>query len=172
MDFQFWIWLLIVVATLLSRALKKPAKRVEEQPHTGSDDSDHKPVTFEELLREIQGSKQPNQETKPLEPAKPIKSYRTDYDEQLEEEEEDLETIPASDDRSYEVYEKAKQDAFHRPSLEETMKLEDTVMKYSHFKGYDEASQPSLAKEILKEFKDPEGFKKAFIMSEILKRKF
>jgi hypothetical protein len=52
------------------------------------------------------------------------------------------------------------------------MKLKDTVMTYGHFKEYDESSKRSVASEVLENFKDPEGFKKAFIMSEILKRKF
>ncbi len=185
MDFQFWIWLIIVVATLLSRALKKTAKgpTAPEQPRPASDsESDHKPMTFEELLREIQASKTPApsadrlEKSKQIQPAKPIqqaKSYEVDYDDDIEEEEKDYEKIPTqSDDRSYEIYEKAKQEAFSRPSLEETMKVEDTIVKYSHFKEYDNASQKSWAADVLKDFKDPEGFRKAFIMSEILKRRF
>jgi len=184
MDFQFWIWLIIVVATLVSRALKKTAKNPNspaEQPRTESDTSDHKPMTFEELLREIQASKTPPQpvekweQPKQIQPARPIqpaKSYEVDYDDEIEEEEKDLETIPANDNRSYEIYENAKKQAFGRPSLEETLKLEDTIMRYDHFKGYDEAPKSTLASDFLKDLKDPDGFKKAFIMSEILKPKF
>lgn len=187
MDFQFWIWVIIIVASLLSRAMRKPkTPNVPDQPRTDSDsDTGHKPMTFEELLREIQASKTPaspadRQEqprqvapARPIQQAKPIqKSYEVDYDEDLEEEEKDLETVPSKDNRSYEIYEKAKSEAFNRKSLEETLKLEDTVMKYDHFREYEEASKRSVASDILKDFKDPEGFKKAFIMSEILKRKF
>jgi len=175
MDIQFWIWLIIVVATLLSRAMKKSAQKPQPPPRTdsGHDHSpDNKPMTFEDLLREIQASKTPPQPVATRELRKPVKSYDVDYDDDIEEEEKSYETIPRNDNQSYEVYEKAKQEAFYRPSLEETMKLEDTVMKYSHFKGYEETSQRSLTNEILQDFRDPEGFKKAFIMSEILKRKF
>ena len=138
MDFQFWIWLIIVVATLLSRVLKKSVKPPESPAGRSYSDPepDHKPISFEELLKEIQASKTPQQAPKPAQLPKPAQSYRTDYDDDIEDEEKDLEKIPEKEDQSYEVYEKAKRDAFSRPSLEETMKLEDTVMKFSHFKGY------------------------------------
>jgi hypothetical protein len=174
MDIRFWIWLIIIVATILSRVMKKSAQRRNSSPQQPAPDSEYdrspgKSLTFEELLREIQESKTPSKPIvaekrgEPQQPSKPIKSYELDYDDDIKEEQQN---------RSYEIYEKAKAEAFHRPSLEETMKLEDTVMKYSHFKEYDDTSQKTLAREILRDFKDPEGFRKAFIMSEILKRKF
>lgn len=184
MDFQFWIWLIAVVAMVLARALKKPAKggsTPEQQPRNDGDrdydQSSGKPMTFEELLREIQESKTPRQpatvKQKYQSPLPPKKSYDVDYDDDLEEEEKGYETIPANNDnRSTEIYEKAKREAFSRPSLEETLKLEDTIVKFDHFKGYDEPSKKSVASDVLRDLKDPEGFKKAFIMSEILKRKF
>jgi hypothetical protein len=184
MDLQFWIWLIIVVAAFLARAMKKPPqgeapekrRDPDYEPQTGN-----KPMTFEELLREIQQAKtppppvvrEPETPKRSYQPAPPAKSYEVDYDENLEDEEQDLETIPTyREDRSAEVYEKAKREAFQRKSLEETMKLEDTDVKFGHFKEYDEAPQKSVASEILKDFADHESFKKAFIMSEILKRKF
>jgi hypothetical protein len=185
MDLQFWIWLIAIVAMFLARAMRKAPQgpQAPERPaQTDHDESGNKPMTFEELLREIQQAKTP---PKPAAPAPEIqtrpsyksvpeaKSYDVDYDEEIEEEEKDLETIPAySDNRATEVYENAKRDAFQRKSLEETMKLEDTEVKFSHFKGYDDVPKKSAANDILKDFTDPEGFKKAFIMSEILKRKF
>lgn len=185
MDLQFWIWLIAIVAMFVARAMRKPPQGppAPDQPRSADDDSppDNKPITFEELLREIQQAKTPpkpaprapQMQTRPsYKPAAPPKSYEVDYDDDIEEEEKDLETIPASDDRSTAVYENAKREAFQRKSLEETLKLSDTDTKFSHFKGYDEVPQKNVAKDILKEFADPEGFKKAFIMSEILKRKF
>lgn len=181
MGLSFWIYIIVAIVFAVIRQMKKSAKQAgETPPRTNSQDhSDNKPMTFEELLREIQASKTPPQATTQTTaklPSKQAKSYDVDYDDDLEEEEKDLETIPKyktyNDDHSFELYEKAKQEAFHRPSLEETMKLSDTVVKYSHFKGYDETAKRSIASEVLNDFKDPEGFKKAFIMSEILKRKF
>jgi hypothetical protein len=191
MGLSFWIYIIITIVIFIVRQMKKSAQNniPTEQPRRDPDpDTTTTPMTFEELLREIQASKTPQapkeiQSAKPIRPAKPIqKSYEVDYDEDIEEEEKDLETIPAKDyrsyedkpveNRSYEIYEKAKKEAFERKSLEETMKLSDTVMKYDHFKEYDDTSRKSLAGDILNDFKDPDGFRKAFIMSEILKRKF
>jgi hypothetical protein len=188
MDFNFWVWLIIAVAGLLIRTLNNSAKKrnTPEQPRSRPDydqDTGSKPMTFEELLREIQEAKAPTQtaaKSEPIRQSAPIqqtpktRSYEVvDYDDDIEQEEKDYETIPSrNDNRSNEIYEKAKSEAFSRPSLEETMKLSDTVIKFDYFKGYEDSSQKSVAKEILQDFKDPEGFKKAFIMSEILKRKF
>jgi hypothetical protein len=186
MDLQFWIWLIAIVAMFLARAMRKAPQGPQTPDQRSQSDSDddttgNKPMTFEELLREIQQAKTPPKPATPapeirtrapLQTAPPIKPYEVDYDDNIEEEEKDLETIPYRDDRASEVYENAKRDAFYRKSLEETMKLEDTEVKFSHFKGYEEAPKHSLATDILKDFRDPEGFKKAFIMSEILKRKF
>jgi hypothetical protein len=188
MDLQFWIWLIAIVAMFLARAMRKSPKTSdpagEQKRQTDYDDSSgNKPMTFEELLREIQQSKTPAPSrpeiTRPFESGPPIRSappqrsYETDYDDDLRDEEQDLETIPATrENRSTEIYEQAKLEAFHRKSLEETMNLESTDLTFSHFKGYEEAPKNKAAGAILKEFSDPEGFKKAFIMSEILKRKF
>lgn len=185
MDLQFWIYIIVAIVWVLARALRKaPAEAGQpeerERREVERDSSGNGPLTFEELLREIQQAKTPpkpvTQElprpSSQLKTAPPIKPYNeVDYDDDLQDEEQDLETIPTRE-TSYEVYEKAKQDAFYRPSLEETMKLSDTEMKFGHFKEYEETVQKSQPSEILRDFKDPEGFKKAFIMSEILKRKF
>ena len=81
-------------------------------------------------------------------------------------------TTRRKEDTIYNTYEQAKSQAFERPSLEESMKLEDTVVKYGQFKGYQQVSHTSFLAEYIKELKDPKGFKKAFIMSEIIQRRF
>jgi hypothetical protein len=191
MDLQFWIWLIAIVAMFVARAMRKSPQAPQptgEQRNDSDDDesSGNKPMTFEELLREIQQSKTPPRPEVKREvsspfgrrlisrPTPPAKSYEVDYDDDIPDEEQDLETIPVQrEERASEAYEQAKRDAFQQKSLEETMKLADTEMKFTHFKGYDDApKQPTMAHNILREFSDPEGFKKAFIMSEILKRKF
>jgi len=177
MGLSFWIYIIIAIVFAIIRQMKKSAKVPGEQPRSNPDydHSDGKPMTFEELLREIQASKNPSPPPAPVTKTgyKPVKPSFVDYDDDIEKEEKGLETISTNNDnRSFELYERAKREAFYRPSLEETMKLEDTVMKYGHFKEYDETSKKSVARDILENFKDPEGFKKAFIMSEILKRKF
>ena len=181
MDFQFWVWLVIIVITLIARARKKkeqppesipsrPPVRRQSQPDIP--DSSSRPLTFEDLLREIQASKTPKPAT-----VQPKKAYEVvDYDDDLEEEYKEPKRIDYDlnrEDKVSEIYEESKRQAFARPSLEETMKLEDTNVTYAKF---DEYKQPETRNTVtsayLNDFKDPKGLKKAFVMSEILKRKF
>ncbi len=98
-----------------------------------------------------------------------------DYDDRVTDEEQDLEGEDYDNrkkDPVHDVYEQAKKQAFNRPSLEETMKVGDTVMSYGRFKAFEQEKRRDLLGEYLAELRDPEGFKKAFVMSEILQRKF
>ena len=81
-------------------------------------------------------------------------------------------TIIAKKDKVYDIYEDAKRLAFERPSLEETMKVTDTNVKFGKFKEFEAEEQRDLLAEYSKQFRDPEGLKKAVVLSEILNRKF
>jgi hypothetical protein len=171
MDVQFWIWLIVIVVTLIARATKKKPKDSGNagNPRPAQPDFNTKPMTFEELLREIQTSKTPS-----LPPVSKKPQYQ-DYDDDIQNEEKQLEKTDynyRNEDSIYETYEKAKRDAFVKPSLEDTVKLQDTIVRFGQFKGYQTVESRDQGAEILKNFHDPEGFKRAFIMSEILKRKF
>jgi len=172
MDIQFWIWLIVIVITLIARAnKKKPQQPFEpQQPDYRGTDSNtplDKPVSFEDLLREIQAAKSPRQVVAP-----PVKQYDfEDYDDDLKEEAEVLErTDYKSEDQIYDTYEKAKKDAFNRPSLEETLKVGDTQVTFEQFKGYQH--REVVTNEYIKELRNPSSFKKAFILSEILSKRF
>ncbi len=174
MDTQFWIWLIVIVITLIARAnKKKPPQPFEpSQPdyrESPPDTTLDKPITFEDLLKEIQAAKVP----KPVAP--PVKKYDfEDYDDDIKEETEVVERSDyRSEDSIYETYEKAKRDAFSKASLEETLKVEDTVVKFEQQKGYQQvADREATVNEYVKELKNPTSFKKAFILSEILGRRF
>jgi hypothetical protein len=181
MDIQFWIWLIVVVVTLIARASKKksgsvkPDQRTFDEPY--SDSKESKPISFEDLLREIQSSKAPKQFTptpKPVVISKPQSSY-TDYDDDIEDEIKPSK-IPdyQTEDSIYQTYEKAKSEAFKRPSLEETLKLSDTNMKFEKLKGFNhyEIGTHKPVSKYVKELRNPSSFKRAFILSEILKRKY
>lgn len=173
-SFQFWLYVIIGAVYLISRMRKKSGGQPEELPEpeqqsesrrTGpsAGNAPQKTLTFEELLREITASKQPKEE--------PV----VDYDDNLEEEEKDLEEVNydyRKDNKVYETYEEAKKQAFFRPSLEETMKVGDTVVSFGKFKEFERAAEVNLAAEYLKDFGDPGSIRKAVVMSEILKRKF
>ena len=182
-EFKIIFWIIVGLIYIISKARSKQKKQVGPLDDRTATSPEAKPVSFEDLLREIQQAKNPKQEPlvqqrpvlQPSPAQRPAKPYDyQDYDDEIEEEEKRQTIQPdyKSDDKIYDVYEDAKKQAFLRPSLEETMTVEDTVMKFDQFKNYkkEKAIVPGLA--YLKEFNDPEGFKKAFIMSEILKRKF
>ncbi|HEY5916597.1 MAG TPA: hypothetical protein VIU13_04325 [Chryseolinea sp.] len=175
-SFQFWLYVIIGLIYLVSRMRKKkadqspgPVNANEERPFSSSprhEGNKPKQLSFEELLKEITESKQQRQ---------PMEEPVVDYDENLEEEEKDLEDEEydyRKQNKTYEVYEEAKKQAFYRPSLEETMKLQDTVVNFGKFKEFEKRAETNLAAEYLKEFHDTDSLKKAVVMSEILKRKF
>lgn len=186
MDLQFWIYVIVAIIYLVSRAMKKgqtppadlPDPRQERKARQDGKPPVEKPkqLTFEELLREITEAKQ--QQQKPAyQPVETKREEVVNYDDLIGEEEDDLETVDAEEDyrkkdRIYADYEEAKRQAFLRPSLEETLSIRDTNVEFGKFKVFEETQRRNLLEEYTREFQDPEGFKKAVVMSEILKRKF
>lgn len=170
-NIQFWIWLAVIVISLIFKANKK--KTGQEQPHSETDNKpEGKPISFEDLLREIQASKAPAQ-PKPRPVVQPKMVEYVDYDDDLEEEIKPLEkTSYRNDDEIYATYEKAKSEAFNRASLEETMRIEDTVVSYEKFKRYNRDKNKAVTVDYAREFRNPSSFKRAFIMSEILSKRF
>lgn len=182
-DVQFWIYVIVGVIYLLSRLRKKPDEKPKdlpdyrperpvqkyEQPTSKPSANPGRALTFEELLREISESKSQTPAPSPA----PV--VYEDYDDDLGEEEKDLEEVDydyRKKDKIYDVYDEAKKQAFNRPSLEETMKVGDTVVTYGKFKEFELQQRRDLMKEYLGDFNDPEGMRKAIVMSEILRRKF
>jgi hypothetical protein len=163
------------------KAKKQPGQNPPDyEPPVGKSPSQPrakpKPLTFEELLREITEAKQPAPEpVGEYKQAKPVTEY-VDYDDDIEDEEElaDQETGKAYDykkESTYQQFEEAKQEAFYRKSLEETSRLEDLKVEFGRYKVFDKAEQRNLLEEYTKDLRDPEGFKKAVILSEILTKK-
>jgi hypothetical protein len=162
-NIQFWIWLIVIIVTFVARARKQRQSRPNQTqvPDNSPAEEPAGPVTFEDILREIQESKKAKYGPAPKEePAK------------------ELELVPGERklyqerQQSYEIYEKGIQEAFQRPSLEETMKLEDTIVRFGQFKGYEPTKRHIPGIELRKEISTRAGFRKAFILSEILHRRF
>lgn len=175
MDFQFWLFLIITVITLIARAnsaAKKAAAERQRKAAEGRPGAETAPKSFEELLREIQSGK-----SQPTPAAPPVFETASYEEEDLEEYEYEkpapVNYDPHKDDEIYSVYEKAKQEAFVRPSLEETLRLDQTDVSFGKFNEYrlkKKRAPVGLAyREIIR---NPESFKKAFIVSEILQRRF
>jgi hypothetical protein len=183
MDSQIWIYIIIGIIYFVSRFFKK-SDQPDDIPDTRSDGQPRretterpKQLTFEELLREITEAKQPQkpvyQPTPEVKP-QPRQEY-TNYDDDIAEEAQDLEDVDydyKKKDNIYEVYEEAKRQAFTRPSLEETMDVNNTDIKFGKFKVFEKEQQSNLLEEYVKDFQDPDGLKRAVVMSEILNRKF
>jgi len=181
---SFWFYIFLAVVYLVTRALKKageprevgtppPGRARSEERTTGQP---QRQMTFEELLREITEAKQPKQQSTPprrYEEVEPQQTY-VDYDDQIGEEEQSLEEVDYSpEQRVYREYEEGKRIAFQRPSLEETMALEAKTrqVEYGKFKEFEvEEERPVLERYL--DIDDPEGWKKAVVMSEILNRRF
>lgn len=172
MDIQFWIWLIVIVITLIARANKK-------KPNPADDDGqeplpENKPISFEDLLREIQATRQPKPAAPVTPPVAKSSTYEVeDYDDDLKDEAAPVEKSDyRTDDEIYETYERAKREAFAKPSLEETLKVEDTQVSFEQFKRYKKQGRSNAASEYVKELRNPSSFKKAFILSEVLKRRY
>ena len=177
MDIQFWVWLIVIVITLIARANKKKPQPFDQESNVppNSPSNDTKPVTFEDLLREIQAAKNPKPIPVSSIPKKvvPPQDFE-DYDDDLQDETKSLEKTPSyhADDKIYETYESAKKAAFSRASLEETMKVGDTEVKFGQFKEFKKKEAKALASEYADELRNPKGFKKAMILNEILNKRF
>ena len=180
-DFKIWFYVILGAVYLLSRLRKKQNADAPEEGHTSrpSSEADTRPssgpkqLTFDELLREITQGKEPVPEPKPA--VLPRPAY-VNYDDDLKEEEQDLEDVNydyrKSDPEVFQTYEEAKRQAFNRPSLEETMKVEDTIVNFSKFKMFEDEQKRNLLQEYTRDLQDPEGLKKAVVLSEILNRRF
>jgi len=185
-NLQFWIYIIIAVIYTISRAMKKGKQsqgqgRTEQRDIETSDGDGmgEKPISFEDLLREITEAKKPKPKqityTKPERPVIKPKPAYVDYDDDLKDEAEDLEDVNydyRNEDKVYDIYEKAKQEAFLKPSLEESLVGQKKDVDYGRFKEFSIKKRSTILDEYVAELKKPSGFKKAVVMSEILNRRF
>lgn len=181
MDEKIIFYIILGIVYFIFNALKK--KKADDQandppPPARPDGHKPQPVSFEDLLRELTEGKT-RQETSPTEqrqfdqrpPVSRQQPAYVDYDDDLEEEAKSLEKVSFDDERSNKAYEEAKKMAFYRPSLEETMKIENVDTTFGRFKEFDSKQEKSPLADFVKDLRDPKGFKKAFILSEVLQKK-
>lgn len=166
----FWIIGLILYFWIRSKKSSIPGN-----PETNSKlpppSSQPKPVSFEDLLREIERSKFPRQE----EPRRQ-QQYPEEFEEEnIPAEEIISETEKPSWDYKTEISEELATSEVHtttRTSLEETMQRGTVDTRAPKFKEYETVEENVFAKKIQNDFKDPDQLRKAFIMGEILNRKW
>jgi len=172
MEPKVWIYIIVILIYAVRWVMKKASQNAENPPastpprqrqNETPKDSGKRHLTFEELLKEITESKN----------AQPV---TVDVAKNRREVAEDLEEIAQKNEtpqRVYREYELSKIQAFNRRSLEETTKLDDTDVRFGKFQAFKmEDDRNVILEEYIRDFQDPEGFKKAFVMSEILKTKF
>jgi len=185
MDAEFWIYIIIGIIYFVSRMLKKPEAPPPPRPRRnreaaeGPEPEAPRPISFEELLREIVEGKQvqeprPREVPKPRRVPEPVPMYEA-YEQDPGEEARSLEEIAVDEEpvaprwKSYEEIPAANPE---RRSLEETLRLEDTVVDFSRFDAFEKRDERRVSDEYMKFLRDPQTLKQAVVMSEILKRKF
>lgn len=177
MEIKIIFWIILGLIYLFARRKKTqapPGQQGRVNPETEYPTESDRPKTFEELLREIEQMKNPEPEPQKYEPTvyRPIAEKYEDIEEEaVEKPVENTYYNYRDHDKIYEVYEEAKRQAFNRPSLEETVKLKDTIVRFDSNK-FKQTPVHNESAELLNDLRNPKSFRKAFILSEILNRKF
>jgi len=172
MEPKVWIYIIVILIYVVRWVIKKANQNAGNPPasmprrqrqNEVPKDPGKRHLTFEELLKEIAESK--NTQPGAVDVAKKERERAEDLKEIAEEYE--------APQRVYKEYELSKIQAFNRRSLEETTRLEDTDVRFGKFQAFKiEDDRNVILEEYIRDFRDSEGFKKAFVMSEILKTKF
>jgi hypothetical protein len=200
-NFEFWIYIIIAIIYLVSKAIQKSSRQSRgrtpaSRPQDPEETEQLPPITFEELLREITEGKKRKAEAPPPQPAspppalKPVAQERreyVDYDDEIQDEEKSLERVDYDREReasTLQVYERAKREAELKSSLQtlksELRGIESLETLKSGLRGIEStigttrgaSKRHWLLQEYVRELKTPSGFRKAVVMSEILKPKF
>lgn len=201
-NFQFWLYVLIAVIYVISKAMKKGRQKQEQAPpptrrvDRGTDQPSESlpPLSFEELLREItEGKKKQRQPAPPQPQPKQVKipSYEeskpayVDYDDDIEPEIKTSERVNYDEETTRQVYDRARREATLKSSLDtlhsdiqgrksslRTLESSLGSTKPDKFESSRMGDKHSLVAAYLKELRTPTGMKKAVVLSEVLKPKF
>ncbi|MDZ4714344.1 MAG: hypothetical protein SH819_02655 [Cytophagales bacterium] len=178
-DLKILFWIILGLIYIFARKKKKdipPPSSTAQRDTQREEAPEPAPKSFDEMLREIQQMKAPARE--PVSTTLPTPRREpeyVDYDDDIEEEKTDQDKyIPdyRKQDKIYQIYDDAKNQAFERPSLEETSNLSDTIVRFKQFKEYEIEEKEKFGEELRKELTNPRSFKKAFLLKEILDRKY
>jgi len=167
----------------LSRLLKKPEQTTGEAPESQRPDKKRpsqvpqpstetrRQLTFEELLREITEGKQAQKQQRAPEPAPAYETYEKDPGEEARSLER-VDFDEAKNANRWKPYEQIPARSFERKSLEETLRLEDTVVNFGKFEAFENKHRARLLDDYIKILRNRATLRQAVVMSEILKRKF
>ncbi len=166
-DFQFWLYIAFAAIYFFSRMMKKKAP--EEQSEENADPQSQprrKPVSFEDLLKEIQEQHQPKAERQVVvaeaKPA-PVRQQKK----------QPREEAPKDGVRQF-------ADAESRKVYEDSIRMAEgydiAFERDDHFKSRvlrkTEEADNSVGVEVLESLRNPTSARKAVILGEILNRKY
>ena len=182
-NLQVWLYVIIGLIYLVSRFFKKSTNEPTDVPEVDPERNSRrfespvdkpvtstgpKPLSFEELLREITQAKT----QQPAEP--PVRQDYVNYDEEIPAEEKDLEDVNYNyrQDKVAKEFRAAEDPTILRSSIEDTMKLKDNDITFAKFQAFDTQSQSNPLDRYVNDIYDADSLKKAVVLSEILKTKF
>lgn len=176
-DLQLLIYIIFIVLFILSRALrkKKPVSPDNAEQNTGGEQASarpasKRPVTFEDLLRELERLPPEKSENEEWEESKVVESVDQKETENqyptyaTYESQEEQSTIDPE-------YEKYLKDAGMTP-LDEQIDIEEPLKKRFEEYRIQQKEHKQNAARYKQLLKDPETLKDAIILQEILKRKY
>ena len=173
-EFKIVFWIVGLILYFLVKSRKNKSIPEAKVPDGETTPTGSKPMTFEELLREITEGKVNQPQVEEPEPVVNYDTQNSSAEESLKPEKQVLERTDfdyKTQDKIYSVYEQARTDAFQHASLEETIKLTDTDVNFGKFKEYQSDQKKPLIN-FETDLKSPEELRKAIILNEILKPKF
>lgn len=193
---QVLVYVAFLVIYLISKVLKnkkeKPVTRQPEaeveqdfsdphRPHqrpevgqrqgkSGMDEPERKPSTFEEILRELTGAEQWEEQTRRHEKEERMSEFER-RKEKARQRADEIEQEAAQKANRYSrrsdyTVEQARQEQRTRKNLREIEKLTEPVKRKKPYQ-----KKNPMAREIVRSLKDPDSVKKAVILSEIINRK-
>lgn len=195
MDREVIIYIVFAIIYFVVRMLKKKQqppdateRDFEQEAGQGGQPTSERPVSFEDLLRELTGQKQPQQASPPPEePRAPGRNQRRAFQfpsdgdnyEDVHEEWEDKDVAVLKEGSTTRVFADEESKRIYEQSISQVKSQEDELGKQlekakSRFKEFEiqEEETSAVREEIVEMLQSSEGAKKAIILSEILNRKY
>ncbi|MCP4459919.1 MAG: hypothetical protein GY816_18135 [Cytophagales bacterium] len=173
-DNKIWFYIIAAVIYFLTRRKKKknqPQPESSERPkESNRPQQQKKPVSFEDLLKEITEGRADTVEPEVIEE----KNSEPVYEEALKEEPTKKERIRHfADDESRRIYEESvARAAEFEPGHDHKFEPDDDYVSKKMFKGLEVETEPTLADEIRESLQTTDSARKAIIYSEILNKKY
>lgn len=173
-DYKILIYIVLSILYFLFKGRgkkKKPVTRKNTQPQTTNQDAGEKrrPKSFEELLAELSGENQQQDDDEILREGEEIKPLSEQVDKRPLDQEVSREDYENADETLKELYKKGER----LKSIDQLVDIEEVSTQSNRFEEFeDEKEDNQFAREIREGLSDPESAKKAIVYAEILNRKY